>query len=106
MATRKILVVGISQNNKSETGAFLKEYGITFRTLLDDPNGYAVSNAFGITNVPSLFLIEQNGTIGMSSVGWLKRDVEDIYRKVGAGQQTPLPPIFLPGDDVRDFRAG
>jgi peroxiredoxin len=103
---KKISVVGISQNNKSETGSFLKEYGITFRTLLDDPNGYAVSNAYGITNVPSLFLIEESGTIEMSSVGWLKRDVEDIYRKVGAGQQAALPPIFQPGDDVRDFRAG
>lgn len=103
---KKISVVGISQNNKSETAAFLKEYGITFSTLLDDPNGYAVSNAFGITNVPSLFLIGQNGTIEMSSVGWVKRDIEEIYRKLGAGQQTALPPIFLPGDDVRDFRAG
>jgi len=34
--------------------AFLKEYGVTFRTQLDDPNGYAVSNAYGLTNVPSL----------------------------------------------------
>jgi peroxiredoxin len=103
---KTISVVGISQNNKSETAAFLKEYGITSRTLLDDPNGYAVSNAYGLTNVPSLFLIEQNGTIEMSSVGWVKRDVEDIYRKLGAGQQSAPPPIFLPGDDVRDFRAG
>jgi len=29
----------------------LKEYGVTFRTQLDDPNGYAVSNAYGLTNV-------------------------------------------------------
>lgn len=103
---KKISVVGISQNNESETAAFLKEYGITFRTLLDDPNGYAISNVYGITNVPSLFLIGQDGMIEMSSVGWVKRDVDDIYQKLGAGQQAAPPPIFLPGDDVRDFRAG
>src|SRR5713226_7890752 len=44
---KKITVVGISQNDQRDTGAFLKEYGVTFPTLLDNPNGYAVSNAYG-----------------------------------------------------------
>src|SRR5712692_10923463 len=57
---KKIIVVGISQNDQRDTAAFLKEYGVTFPTLLDDPNGYAVSNAYGLTNVPSLFLIGQD----------------------------------------------
>src|ERR1700692_3302268 len=60
---KKINVVGISQNDQRDTAAFLKEYGVTFPTLLDDPNGYAVSNAYGLTNVPSLFLIGQEGQI-------------------------------------------
>jgi peroxiredoxin len=102
----KITIVGISQNNKSETAAFLKEYGVTFGTLLDDPNGYAVSNAYGLTNVPTLFLIGQNGTIEISSVGWVKQEIEAINRKLAVKQQIPVPPIFKPGDDVRDFRAG
>ena len=102
----KITVVGISQNNASETAAFLKEYGITFPTLLDDPNGYAVSNAYGLTNVPSLFLIGQDGKIEVSSVGWVKPEVEDINRKIAVAQQTAPPAIFKPGEDVRDFRAG
>lgn len=102
---KKIGVVAISQNDRKDTAAFLKEYGITFRTLLDDPNGYAVSNAYGLTNVPSLFLIGQDGRIEVSSVGWVKQEVEEIYRKLGAGRQT-LPAIFQPGEDVRDFKAG
>ena len=89
-----------------DTAAFLKEYGITFRTLLDDPSGYAVSNAYGLTNVPTLFLIGQDGQIEISSVGWLKQEVEDINRKLAAVQQIALPPIFQPGEDVREFRAG
>ena len=103
---KKITVVGISQNNQRDTAAFLKEYGVTFRTLLDDPNGYAVSNAYGLTNVPSLFLIGQDGQIEISSVGWVKQDVEDINRKLAVAQQITLPTIFQPGEDVRDFRAG
>jgi peroxiredoxin len=103
---KKITIVGISQNDERETRAFLKEYSITFRTLLDDPNGYAVSNAYGLTNVPTLFLIGQSGTIEVNSVGWVKQEMEEIHRKLGAGQQSALPPIFQPGEDVRDFKAG
>jgi peroxiredoxin len=103
---KKVTIVGISQNDQRDTTAFLKEYGVTFRTLLDDPNGYAVSNAYGLTNVPTLFLIGQDGQIEISSVGWVKQEIEDINRKLAAAQQITLPPIFKPGEDVRDFRAG
>src|SRR5882724_5663813 len=60
---QKITIVGISQDDKRNTTAFLKEYGVTFPALLDDPNGYPVSNAYGLTNVPTLFLIGQDGEI-------------------------------------------
>src|ERR1700732_2603334 len=106
LGDKKITVVGISQNDQRDTAAFLKEYGITFPTLLDDPNGYAVSNAYGLTNVPTLFLIGQDGQIEITSVGWGKQEVEDINRTLAAAQQTPPFPIFQPGEDVRDFRAG
>jgi peroxiredoxin len=103
---KRITIIGISQNNQRDTAAFLKEYGVTFLTLLDDPNGYVVSNAYGLTNVPTLFLIGQDGKIEISSVGWVKKEVEDINHKLAAVQQIALPPIFQPGEEVREFRAG
>jgi peroxiredoxin len=103
---KQITIVAISQNNQSETAAFLKEYGVTFPTLLDDPNGYAVSNAYGLTNVPTLFLIQPDGAIEMTSVGWVKKDVEDLNRRLAVGHQAPPPQLFKPGEDIRDFRAG
>ncbi len=103
---QKITIVGISQDNQRDTAAFLKEYGISFRTLLDDPKGYAVSNAYGLTNVPSLFLINSDGQIEISSVGWVKQEIEEINHKLAEAQQTPPRPVFHAGDDLRDFRAG
>ncbi|MFZ0687405.1 MAG: TlpA disulfide reductase family protein [Terriglobales bacterium] len=106
---KNLAIVGISQDNQRDTAAFLKEYGITFRTLLDDPNGYAVSNAYGLTNVPSLFLIGQGGEIEVSSVGWVKQEIEEINRKLANTRKTAAtaaPPIFRPEEEVRDFRAG
>jgi peroxiredoxin len=104
--SQKVTVVGISQDNTRDTAAFVKEFGVTFRMLLDDPNGYAVSNAYGLTNVPTLFLIGQDGQIEVSSVGWVKAEVEDVSRKLASAQQAAPPVLFKPGEDVRDFRAG
>jgi len=102
----KVSFVAISQDDAAKTMAFLKEFGVTFPTALDDPNGYAVSNAYGLTNVPTWFLIDPDGTIELSSVGWSKQDVDDLNARLGeTGQSSPLP-LFKPGEDVRDFRAG
>jgi peroxiredoxin len=103
---QKVTIVGISQDNARDTAAFLKEYGVTFPTLLDDPNGYAASNAYGLTNVPTVFLIAQDGAIEISSVGWVKQDVEQLNAKLARAHQAAPPVLFKPGEDVRDFRAG
>jgi peroxiredoxin len=99
-------LAGVSQNDAKDTSAFLKEFGVTFPILLDDTNRYPVSNAYGLTNVPTIFWIAQDGEIELSSVGWVKKDFEEISRKMAeAGKAAPAA-IFQPGEDVRDFRAG
>jgi peroxiredoxin len=103
---KKVTIVGVSQNDQRDTAAFLKEYGVTFPTLLDDPKIYPASNAYGLTNVPSIFLIGQDGQIKVSSVGWVKQDIEQINRKLASAQQTSPMAIFKAGEEVRDFRAG
>ena len=104
--SQKIVIVGISQDDKRDTAAFLREYGVTFPALLDDPAGYVVSNAYGLTNVPSWFLIAQDGEIKISSVGWVRTDVEDLNRRMAEANKTSVRRLFRPGDDVHDFRAG
>jgi peroxiredoxin len=101
-----VRIVGVSQNDPKETAAFIKEFGITFSALLDDPDRYPVSNAYGLTNVPTLFWISQDGDIELSSVGWLKAEFEEISRKMAALLHTAPAVMFQPGEDVRDFRAG
>ncbi|HKF01659.1 MAG TPA: TlpA disulfide reductase family protein [Candidatus Sulfotelmatobacter sp.] len=101
-----VKLVGVSQNDAKETAAFSKEFGVTFPILLDDTRKYPVSNAYGLTNVPSVFWIAQDGEIEVSSVGWVKADFEQINRKMAeAGKITPAQ-VFVAGEDVRDFRAG
>jgi peroxiredoxin len=105
-ATKGVALVGVSQNDAKETAAFNKEFGITFPTLLDDTRTYPVSNAYGLTNVPTVFFIAPDGEIEVSSVGWVKADIAEINRKMAeAGKAAPAA-LFKPGEDVADFRAG
>jgi|ERR1700733_5304850 len=101
-----VSLVGISQNDAKETAAFIKEFGITFPVLLDDTRSYPVSNGYGLTNVPTIFWVAQDGEIEISSVGWVKADFEEINRRMAdAGKIAPAI-VFEAGEDVRDFRAG
>jgi peroxiredoxin len=101
-----VRIIGVSQDEPSKTAAFTKEFGVTFPVLLDEREKYPVSSAYGLTNVPTVFWIAQDGEIEISSVGWVKADFEDVSRKMAeSGRMAPVV-VFKPGEEVRDFRAG
>ncbi len=102
----RVTFLGISQDKVKDTRAFMKEFGITFPVALDDPKNYAVSNAYGLTNVPTLFYIDPSGEIAISSVSWSKADVEEVNRKLAELRRQQPPLLWRTGEDVRDFRAG
>lgn len=103
---KNVALVGVSQDDAKATSAFMKDFGVTFPVLLDDPRLFAASNAYGLTNVPSVFWIGQDGDIEVSSVGWVKADFEEIGRKMAEAGKTAPAAVFKPGEDVRDFRSG
>lgn len=103
---RAVAIVGVSQNGKKDTGAFLKEYGITFPVLLDDTTSYPVSNAYGLTNVPTIFWIAQDGEIEISSVGWIRKEMEELNQRVAQASSEVIKPLFRPDEEIADFRAG
>ena len=98
--------MGVSQDDPKDTSAFTKEFGVTFPVLLDTPRQYPVSNAYGLTNVPTVFWIGQDGEIEVSSVGWVKADVEQIGHKMAKAARASPATLFQPSEQVRDFRAG
>jgi peroxiredoxin len=103
---KKITLVGISQNGKKDTAAFTKEYGINFPILLDHASTYAVSNAYGLTNVPTLFWIAPDGEIEISSVGWVRKDMEEFNQRAAQASADRANPLFRPNEQIADFRAG
>lgn len=99
-------VVGISQNLQQDTERFRSEYGITFPTLLDDPRKYAASNAYGLTNVPTILYVGRDGKIEVSSVGWDANDVQRINSLLADAQSQKPAQLYKPGEDIPDHKAG
>jgi peroxiredoxin len=91
--------IGVSQDDVRTTREFRERFGITFPTLLDESRRYPASNAFGISSVPSLFLVEVDGTISMAFHGFSKPDLELV------GERAGVPP-FTPEDHVPDWKPG
>jgi peroxiredoxin len=101
----KFTLWGISQDDAADTREFLREFDVEFPTLIDD-NGYPVSNQYGITNVPSVFLIAPDGKIQESSVGFSKKDLEKIAAAAAQATNTPPTSFFKPGEVIPDLKPG
>ncbi len=82
---KPVTVIAVSQDDQKATAAFLKEYRITMPIALDDTRTYPVSNAYGLTTVPTFFLVNPEGGIGIASVGWMREEQEQFYRALAGG---------------------
>jgi len=103
---QKFTFVGVSQNDAADTQSFVRQYGITFPILLDDTKKYPASNAYGLTNVPSTFMISPEGEVEFSSVGWSKQEMEELNRRLAEVSGTKPVPLFKPGEQVPDYKPG
>jgi peroxiredoxin len=95
-------IYGVSQDDPETTREFAAEFGLSLPMLLDtEESGYPASNAYGLSHVPTLFLVERDGTIAWSMEGFHKRDFLEM-----AGQAGVDP--FRPGENLssRRERAG
>ena len=83
-----------------DTSRFRQRFSLTFPTLLDrQQDVYPASNAFGITNVPSLFLIEPDGVVSMAASGFGKADLEALGKRAGVT-------VFHPDEKVPEWKGG
>ena len=99
-AAGTLAVYGISQNDARDTREFNEDFGVTFPILLDhEAGGFPASNAFGISSVPTLFLVEPGGAISHVIEGWRKKEMEWLGAKAGVA-------VFRQGDNVPEWKAG
>jgi peroxiredoxin len=90
----------VSQDGAAAAREFDAAYELTIPALVDNhESGYAASNAFDITHVPAMFLVETDGTVSWTSEGFYRRDLEALAAKAGRG-------IFRPGERVPEAKSG
>ena len=105
--SENVAFLGISQDDASSTKQFAKEFGVTFAMLLDEKQkGYAASNAYGLTNVPTIFLIEKDGSVKVSCMGFEKKGLEDIATELAGHRKMAPSSLFLAGESVPAHKPG
>ena len=103
----KARIWAVSQDEPEEARVFATEYGLSMPMLLEDvEHHYPVSNAYGLTHVPTLFLIGQAGDILQTSVGFARKDLLQIARKLEmlTGRKGFL--LFQEQDDAPEWQSG
>ena len=82
----------VSQDSPEHTRLFNEEFGVGLPQLFDgEEEIYPVSEAYGITFVPTAFLVNQQGIISSVSLGFNKKEMEDIAARLAAITRLPAP---------------
>jgi peroxiredoxin len=92
-------LIAISQDNAEDSREFQQRLGVTMRTLTDAKPGYQASNAYGISSVPSLFLVESDGTVSVAADGFHKAALEEMSKPfdIALFSEIERVPAFRPG---------
>jgi peroxiredoxin len=99
--------LGISQDDAKATRKFTDEYGVTFPMPLDESGkNYPASNAYGLTNVPTVFLIEPDGTVSVVCLGFDKKGLEEIGASLAERQHIAAAALFRPDERIPDHKPG
>ena len=102
-----VTFVGISQDDARDTKDFAKEFGVTFPILLDEKEkNYAASNAYGLTSVPTIFLIETDGGVKISCMGFDKTDLESIAAALAEHKKIVPAALFRQDESVPAHKPG
>lgn len=99
--------LGVSQDDARDTKDFAKEFGTTFPMALDEKaSGYVASNAYGLTSVPTIFLIQPDSTVKVSCMGFDKTGLESIGAELAERNKISPAALFLPSESVPAHKPG
>jgi peroxiredoxin len=91
-------VIGISQDDEPSTAKFVREVGINYPVALD--HGLELSRTFDPQSVPTFYLLDANGAVAQSLIGFDKAGLNSLAQSLGQG------PIALPDDGAPAWKPG
>jgi peroxiredoxin len=100
-----VTFLGISQDDAKSTSKFAAEFGMTFPVAID-AKGYPASSAYGLTMVPTIFLIDSDGAVKVSSMGFAKQDLETIATELARRRNLAPAALFRADERVPAQKPG
>ncbi len=98
-------VVTVAEDPAEPAAAFAREFGLTMPVALDEAP-YSASNAYRLTNVPTLFLVEPGGRIAETLINWNKDGYNALSAEVARRLGQPAIEVSPPNDGSPVFRPG
>ncbi len=100
-----ITVWGIAQDSPNVTRSFARRTEVSFPMLVDDDD-WAVSRAFDIMATPTMYLIDQSGTVVWQAMGFQKPAMDELSQKVADLLGTAPLDLTSNTDDVPSWVPG
>jgi len=98
-------VWGISQDDASASRDFAAEFKLSFPILID-AKPYAVSNQYGVSVTPTIFLVGKDGEVRVTGEGFSKQDLLDAQRSLAEEHAVKAGTLFAPGERIPEFKPG
>jgi peroxiredoxin len=98
-------ILAIAQDSGEEARAFESVYGLTVQSLSDE-TPYSVSSQFGLTSVPTTFLISDDGAILHTQEGFSKPGYNAISDTIAAELGCEALLVAPPDDGAPMFKPG
>ena len=105
LSGKGVQVWGVVQDKAPDAARFAATYKVTFPILVDDAP-YSVSRQYGLSYVPTLFLVDPDGRISIASEGFAKADVLAIQRSLAESLSATPPTLFLPAEKIPEYKPG
>jgi len=101
-----LTVYGVAQDSPNITSSFARRLGLSIPMLIEGPD-YPVTLAYDVVATPTVFLIDRDGSVVWTSMGFMKpqmNELADAIAKLLGQQPEPLVtdadadvPMFVPG---------
>ncbi len=98
-------LLAISQDGAQASEEFARQHGLTFPILIEG-EGWPVSQQYDPEATPTFYLIEPDGVISMTSVGFHKQELNEISRRIAERLGEPPQVIAEEDDGNPPFRPG
>ena len=96
---------GIVQDPKEKGLDFARQYGNTFPYLIDD-HPYSVSKSFGISIVPTWYVVDGNCKVIAVGESWVKKDYENLAKLLAEKTGLGSFELYQPSEPVVELKPG